>query len=571
MVPEREIRELTRNYRRGLREIGEFPGKKRERKDMKRQLTEHFVERVWEVLKMILVVYVLFVVLAAVALNLAKCLNDYREPAKRKPTVPPNIFRIGATRSGKTMAAARDVYLCAGHCAHVVLDPPGTLVDAVLPPLIADGHKKRILHENVADLDKTLGFEFLSYPSSKEWIEKQRERDLYIDEFTATALWRRGMDNPWEHPWIDEYCRLACRTYLTQKVKLPLFLLPYALKPGCDQFTTFLVNTLDKDVRYELRKLDSNRRDQEQAKPSERILTSMLHSPALMARCQITFDLEKALLDRKIILLSGRGEISETAKRDIFGCVIRKVSQTVRRYFARTGKPLIVRIVIDEALNSRLISTFEIRDLLEGQKMGLSYDILTQVTMDNKEIMNGIYQGCNRLELFRHGSDLLAEEGARQVGVPILDPYSVHHTDEHIRQFVAGFERVWRESYTDHEDNRSTTQSEKERPVYGERKEETDHYWQLKDQLMMVRQSLRTLDVGWRWVYANGKVWNEYVPLLESLSLFGGSKKRVRRFLRRLKEENECYQVPRIFLPKLESQNETRGSSKGSTTQKRWQ
>ena len=564
---DRRIREAIRNYRRGLREIEMFPGRKRERKKMKRELTEHFVERVWEVLKMIFVLFVL----AALALNLTKCLKDHPKPAKRKPSVPPNIFRMGATRSGKTMAAARDAYLCAGHCAQIIIDPPGTLIDALLPPLIADGYKKLILHENVADLDKALGFEFLSYPTSKEWIEKQREMNLYIDEFTSTALWRRGMDNSWEHPWIDEYCRLACRTYLTQKVKLPLFLLPYALKPGTDQFTNFLTHTLDKDVRYELRKLASNRRDQEQAKPSDRILTGMCHSPALMARCQKTFDLERALLNRKIILLSGRGDISETAKRDIFGCVIRKVSQTVRRHFARTGKLLVVRIVIDEALNSRLISPHEIRDLLEGQKMGLSYDILSQVTIDDKDIMRGIYQGCNRQEIFRMGSDELAENGARQVGVPILDPYSVHHTDEHIRQFVAGFERVWTESYTDHEDNRSTTQSEKERPVYGERKEETDHYWQLKDQLMMVRQSLRTLDVGWRWVYANGKVWNEYVPLLESLSLFGGSKKRVRRFLRRLKEENECYQVPRIFLPKLESQNETRRSSKGSTTQKRWQ
>ena len=534
---------------------------------MKRELTEHFVERVWGALKMILLV----VFLAAVALNLAKCLNDYAKSAKRTPSVPPNIFRIGATRSGKTMAAARDVYFCAQHCGQVVLDPAGTLIDAVLGPLIADGHKKLILHENVADLDKTLGFEFLSYPASKEWIEKQREKDLYIDEFTGTALWRRGMDNPWEHPWIDEYCRLACRTYLTQKVKLPLFLLPYALKPDCDQFTTFLVNTLDKDVKYELKKLAKNRRDQEQSKPAERILTAMCHSPALMARCQRTFDLEEALLDRKIILLSGRGEISETAKRDIFGCVIRKVSQTVRRYFARTGKPLIVRIVIDEALNSRLISSFEIRDLLEGQKMGLSYDILSQVTIDSKDIMNGIYQGCNRLELFRHGSDLLAEEGARQIGVPILDPHAIHHTDERRRQVVTGYERVWTESYTDHAETSSSTQSQKERPVYGEKTEETDHFWQLNDQLMMVRQSLRTLKVGWRWVYQNGEVWNEYVPLLESLSLFGGCKKRVRRFLEGLKEENECYQVPKISLPKLESQNETRRSSKGSTTQKRWQ
>src|SRR6266568_4240679 len=110
-----------------------------------------------------------------------------------------NVIRVGATRKGKTLAAARSI-VESPHQAAVILDPHlQSLAAAVLSH--ATGN---ILYARLSDIRATIGFELLSPSSNPDPIQRRLENQQRAESFVAILLRRRDADGLAGAPLMEE-------------------------------------------------------------------------------------------------------------------------------------------------------------------------------------------------------------------------------------------------------------------------------------------------------------------------------------------------------------------------------
>src|SRR5437763_15842341 len=94
-----------------------------------------------------------------------------------------NLLRVGATRKGKTLAAARSVIEATDEAA-VILDPhKQSLAETVLTHVTGN-----VLYERLSDVRITLGFELLAPSTSPDPVQKQLENQRRAEAFVEILL-----------------------------------------------------------------------------------------------------------------------------------------------------------------------------------------------------------------------------------------------------------------------------------------------------------------------------------------------------------------------------------------------
>src|SRR5260370_32007740 len=137
------------------------------------------------------------------------------------------ILKVGATRQGKTLAAARSIIEAPDEAA-VILDPhKQSLAEVVLTHLTGN-----VLYERLSDIRMTLGFERLAPSSNADPVHRQLENQRRAEAFVEILLRRRNTDGMAGTPLMEEWCMAAIMLYLFQATRKPLALLPYSFLPG---------------------------------------------------------------------------------------------------------------------------------------------------------------------------------------------------------------------------------------------------------------------------------------------------------------------------------------------------
>src|SRR5437588_371136 len=115
-----------------------------------------------------------------------------------------NVLKVGATRKGKTLSAARDIVDSSSEAA-VILDPhKESLAQTVLTH--AEGN---VLYECLSDIELTLGFELLAPSTTPAPLLRQMENQRKAEAFVEILLRRRGTDGMAATPLMEEWVMAA--------------------------------------------------------------------------------------------------------------------------------------------------------------------------------------------------------------------------------------------------------------------------------------------------------------------------------------------------------------------------
>jgi hypothetical protein len=292
----------------------------------------------------------------------------------------------------------------------------------LLSHLISLGFIRRILFDRLSALDRVIGYDFLPKPVATGTFEVLLLIDELVRSFSDILCRRRALDLA-STPLIEDWVIPALQLYIWQPDHPPLSILQFAFgPPDHPQFQRLLRRCRNADVVSKFREIENGTVRRGSFAPAERLLRSVLSSPAFAARCGSTFSLP-AFLDRGgILIVEGGGNISEDAQRTIMGALI---LQTIRYVRSRPRPYPEVILVLDEATNANLIgaSGYEMRAAAETQKMGLALHVLVQsLNFPSTDITEGMLNNCLRHEWFFAANEAVIRKAAADLGSKDFEP-----------------------------------------------------------------------------------------------------------------------------------------------------
>lgn len=368
-----------------------------------------------------------------------------------------NVLEVGATRKGKTLAAARSIIEATDEAA-VILDPhKNSLAEVALTHATGE-----VLYERLSDVRFTLGFELLTPSSNPDAMQRQMENQRRAEAFVEILLRRRDSDGMAGTPLMEEYVMAAIMLYLFQAARKPLTVLPFAFMPETAEFVSLVRDCVLPDIRYKFQQLAklSHRALRSEVGSAVRLISAVFRSLAFQARCRGGFNLGAFLQKRGKLIVERGEEIGDDTMRVIMGAIVLLVIEHAKR----RPKPYPpIRILIDEANNARLVGGPELRGLAETNKNGLYWTLLVQ-NLDFPGGADAVLQNCIRHEWF---------------GCPFYDLARKAATD-----VVAGLPA-------------SSEESRAER-------------------IAALTMEIMNLPPGWRWVRDSSGSRKEYVPLLQN-------------------------------------------------------
>ncbi|MCA9047181.1 MAG: hypothetical protein KDA89_00535 [Planctomycetaceae bacterium] len=335
-----------------------------------------------------------------------------------------NEFTSGSTRSGKSYFEVQKTVAAAdsGQTAIVQIDPhPNSLCAGSFRQLVARGHEHRILYDQLPRLDRVLGIQFLRASTAADSLTRLAEDEQYAREFADVLMRRREMKSMASSPQTEEWTIAAILFLIRQRKPHPAGDLPFAFRPNSAKFAELLCSCTDPDLREKFREVATGVVKRGYYAAAQRLIDSVCASPAFAARSGTSFDLER-FLDRKGILLieGGSHGISEDAMRTIMGAVILQVISYVRR--RRSAYPRVL-LQLDEATNANLIGAagHEVRAMAECQKMGLDVHVLVQSpNFPSSFITDAVLTNCLTHTWFYAANESVARMAAADLGDPDL-------------------------------------------------------------------------------------------------------------------------------------------------------
>jgi hypothetical protein len=328
-----------------------------------------------------------------------------------------NVLKVGATRQGKTLAAARSVIEAVDEAA-VILDPhKQSLAETVLAHVTGN-----VLYERLSDIRTALGFELLAPSANPDPVQRQLENQRRAEAFVEILLRRRNTDGMAGAPLMEEWCMAAIMLFLFQTAPKPLPLLPYAFMPGTPEFKAFVRDCILPEIRHKFQQLEklNPRALRAEIGSAQRLVTAVFRSPAFAARSRGGFDLGDFLQQKGKLIIERGEEIGDDTMRTIMGAIVLLVLDHAKR----RPKPYPpIRIYIDEATNARLVGAPELRGLAETNKNGLYWEFLVQ-NLDFPGGSDAVLQNCVRHEWFgcpfydlarKAATDVVAGLGASEI------------------------------------------------------------------------------------------------------------------------------------------------------------
>lgn len=349
-----------------------------------------------------------------------------------------NVLRVGATRQGKTLAAARTIVESRG-VATVCFDPhKQSLAEQVLTHA-----RGNVLFERLSDVRRSLGFDLL-LPSLNPDPELARIENLRRAGFFVDILVRRrNADGLAGSPLVEEWTYAALGLFLCQSSRKPVAWLPFALMPGTDEFRTMVRDCTDPELRYKFGHLASlsPRGLRAEVGSAGRLVNGVFRSPSFVVRARGGFDLGAFLQQRGLLVVEKGDDLDDDTMRVVMGAIVQLVVDHAKR---RPNPVPPIRIVIDEATNARLVGAPELRGIAETNKNGLYWEFLVQ-NLDFPGGADGVLQNCLRHEWFGCPHYDLARKAASDVvaGLP-RDERSRAERVADLTDEIMGLEPGWR-------------------------------------------------------------------------------------------------------------------------------
>ncbi len=416
---------------------------------------------------------------------------------------PLHEVAMGATGSGKSVYIERRTMEAAvpGDRFIMLGDPHGNLADKCLSSLLAEGLEDRIIYDKLSFGEVVPGYEFFRRSTATDELTRMNEDRLNLDTFLDILI--RDQDTGELGPLKGKWARAACRCWVSQQTPLPLSWLPYALQVKSDRFRTMIDNCIDENTAFELKRMEqysSPHLVDRELDPARRLL-EIIDTPSFLARSSVEpFDLRQAMIDKKILILSGGGAVSPEAIRLMLATLATNVTRTAERHFDETGESLFSLIIQDECNAFSLVRNPEILLMAQCRKWGVEWLLSFQHFDMDEEITNGLLQNCRRQTYFRQGSAKSARIAADQIATRMLDPHKILEIEKRTRAMPIGYESKPTESVSISKDangeRKTTTKGASTRTVYDYVEEEQKRYQNLNDQVAMTAKKLMTLPVG---------------------------------------------------------------------------
>jgi hypothetical protein len=331
---------------------------------------------------------------------------------------PGNKVTTGSTQSGKSYAETHDILAAAEtrSVAIVVCDPhKNSLARNALTHLVARGHKRRILWDQLDELDHTLKYRFLTPSRATNPLRRSHENRQQAEQFAELLCRRREVQFLATSPLTEEWTLKSSLLLLNQPRDHPAADLRRAFHVDHSKFQGLLRDCTEPDVRYEFEQVACGAIKPGQYAAAQRLINAVCESPAFIARCGSALDLGSFLNNRGILLVEG-GAVSQLVLQTILGSII---LQTIH-YVRTRPRPLPrVLLVLDEATNANLVGAagHEIRALAECQKMGLDIHILVQsLNFPSSHITDGVLTNCTRHEWMYAANAAVARKAADDLG-----------------------------------------------------------------------------------------------------------------------------------------------------------
>ncbi len=333
-----------------------------------------------------------------------------------------NRLICGSTRCGKSTAEIIEIIAAAmtPATAVVVVDPHAmSLAWNALVQLVSRGMRKRVLFDQLGNLDRVLGYRFLRPSRAKDSNRREAENEQTIREFMDVLIRRRDVQSLASHPLTEEYIFDAISLVIYQTVESLASDIQFAFEIHENRFRELVAGCTKTSVKQKFQAIKSGEIKPGQYASARRLIRSVCSSPAFTLRCHRSFDLTRFLNSRGVLLVEGAPSgISPDTANTIMGAIVLQVIHYVRsreKAFPR------VLLVLDEATNAALLGSagHEVRALAELQKKGLDVHILVQSpTFASSFVEDGVMTNCIEHHWFFSANDAVAQKAARDLGDP---------------------------------------------------------------------------------------------------------------------------------------------------------
>lgn len=418
-----------------------------------------------------------------------------------------NQLCIGMTGAGKSEGERID-FLDAARSrktAILYLDGKGSSVEASAADLDASGLAARGDYEELQITSagqRVFGWRALRPSQSRDPFVRRAADELTVERFLQAAYGVREMKSGTNTPWIAKYGTAGVFVYLGLLVEFPdvpinllleLFRFESSLRHWMLDHTAyqeFADVFRDLERRATIPRLNPTQWEIE-AGAAGRLL-KYLDSPVVWARCSGAFDWGEAIQQKRLILLNGKN-VPREVRRFLFTMAVNEATSICWDHFNRTGQPLPLLVILEEAGADDLITPHILTMSQEGRSAGIRIHALSQSIRDfgDDDRFERLLANMHRLVCYRVTSG--AERLAQALAYPTWSSHRVHHEEQ--ITYTAGHAEVESEVVTfDHDGSRRIAKGTRLMPVQGVRV--VQHFYNPQQHEAEYRQGLTSLPMG---------------------------------------------------------------------------
>lgn len=356
---------------------------------------------------------------------------------------PPCATLFGNRGSGKTETLKQMLMRLAldGRVATVVLDLPGTLGTDMVGHLCAKGLQKRTYFDAARFTDRVPQWPFFIRSMATDPFKRRIEDEQAIAELLQGPLSQRGLKSGINNPWIRQYSEAAGWVWGLQPTRLHILKLLKFYERGAEwnQMLDRTDAAAEAQMFRNLAERDGARGQYAvETGGAYRLLEPALSSPAVYLRDGDSWDWEEKLLAKSQVYFD-LSEVKQEAARALAIFVCSAVINACKRYFGRTGKPLFVVIVLEEAGALDLVTPLIITAMQAWRKAGVSVIVCSQTVMDFEEETRETLLALTDVHIW-HAMKAGVDRAAEDLANPTFDPKEVFYTRE--RKQVAGHREI---------------------------------------------------------------------------------------------------------------------------------
>lgn len=356
---------------------------------------------------------------------------------------PPCLACFGNRGSGKTETLKKRLKRLAveNRVAVVCIDLPGTLAFDMVGHLWASGIKSRTYFDAARLTDRVPQWPFFLRSTASDSEKRRIEDELAIEEFLQGPLATRGMKTGVNTPWIHQYSTGGTWVWGLQPKRLHVTKLLKFHERG-HEWADMLARTdatAEAQMFRDLAERDGrNGQYALETGGAYRLLKPAINSPVVYLRDGDSWDWEEKLREKAQFYVD-LSEVKQEAARALAIFIANAVVNSCRRYFSRTGKPLYVVIVLEEAGALDLVTPLIITAMQAWRKAGVSVWIVSQTIMDFEEEKRETILALTDVHIW-HAMKAGVDRAAEDLAHPTFDPMEVHYTRE--RKQVAGHREI---------------------------------------------------------------------------------------------------------------------------------